>query len=255
LQQQAVVRDANWDWSSTNFALQLQSHISEAAEELFEVCQSLALEGKGGGGGVAGGGGGSAAAGASASEALWRRLLLCLQGDACKRLHGPVMAHLRRVMEKECRLLGSALGSGGVQSAEVCASALGIAPGFRVAQAEAIALVGGLEAAHCPLSKLQLLYAAKCAIISTIERDLVGRGVNLMDVAFGADDALPQMSFVLAQCFAADPDSGRKRAAADFPAHLAFIQLCHHPLAGSLSQSKMGYTLANWDTATQFAVK
>jgi hypothetical protein len=36
---------------------------------------------------------------------------------------------------------------------------------------------------------------------------------------------------------------------ADFPAHLGFVQLCHHPLAGSLSQSQLGYTLANWDSA------
>ena len=227
------------DWSVCNLALQLQSHAAEAAEELMSVCDSLVPSdpSKGGGSG--------------AQEALWRRLLLCLQSEASRKLSAPLMHHLRRALAPECRTLGNALSDAAALPPAACAQALGIARKFFVAQEEAQRVLAGLEAATCPLSKLQVLLAARGAIISAIEQDLTRREISLADVAFGADDTLPQMTLVLAQCFAQGPGTAMHRVAADFPVHLSFIQLCHHPLAGSLSQSRMGYTLANWDSASR----
>ena len=253
-------RQGEW-WLTCNLALQLQSHISEAAEAIMLACgESLAPPRAGGS--SSGGGGASARASASSgsssgggsgrasAEALLRRLLLCLQADACRRLHAPVMAHLRRTLSAECSALSAALGGAAAQPHPAGALALGIAPKYLAARHErAVQALGEVATALCPLSKLHALLAAKDCITASVMEAMLQEGVDLADVLLGADDLLPLMSMALVHC-STSASSSTARVAADFPAHLVFIELCMHPMADKLSTGEAANTFGHWHVAS-----
>ena len=136
-----------------------------------------------------------------------------------------------------------------------CAASLGIKPAYLCSQEVALDALGVLQTAHCPLSKLQALTTAKDAIKSALEQKLLGDGVDMFDVAIGADDFIPLMTFVLAQGFTRGPGTDVHKAVAELPLHLAFVQLFHHPDAGALHKSQQGYNLANWDMSCRPELK
>ena len=221
-------------WEATPLALQFQDIISHTVKELFECCDSLAPQ---------------AHTSGVVSESLYRRVTLCLQAHACRRLHATILPHLRRALSLECTLLGNRLGSAASLPPASCAAVLGIKAAYVCSQDAAQEILGGMQDSLCPLSKLQVLSSATEAIKASLEEKLLSDGVDLFDVAIGGDEIVPLMTYVLAQGFAKGPGTDVHKTVAELPLHLTFSQLFHHPDAGPLHKCRMGYNLANWSSS------
>jgi hypothetical protein len=208
----------------SSLAVSLQKALSEATADLCEVCEE------------AGGGGDDE----SARDTLVKQILLCLQRFASRQLHDSVLQLLKRTactraLERHGELMRRVVSL----TPEQC----GVKPAFVCALPSAPASWRTVGASPCPLSKLQALAGVTAGIRGDLETHLVRRGVDLGEVDFGADDLLPMMLMCLGK---GGEDKGTE-AARELPAHIAFVQLMHHPDAGGLQHSALGYNLANWD--------
>jgi len=219
------------EWEDTPLSQVLQHLLSVAAEDVRRECRDFAL-----------------LPGTAAGEALGRQVLLGLQAECGRRLHAPLLELLRGVMGGECRRLAAALAA----AAALPPQALGLKKRYACDLAGALGALADVARAQCPLTKLQALSAARGAMVACLEAHLRREDRDLGEEDFGADDELPLMTSFLAQAWAAGDGSEARKAAADFPLHLAFIQICHHPDAAALQRSRLGYTMANFDSAARW---
>ena len=222
------------EWEDTPLAQVLQHLLSTAAEEVLQACGDLSS--------------GRGSSGAAAREALVRHVLLGLQAECSRRLHAPLLALLRAVMRDDMARLGASLAAAGA----LPPAALGLKAKYACSLTGALAAIAAVARAPCPLTKLQALAAARAAMMACLEAHLRRAERDLAEEDFGADDELPLMTSALAHAWAQGGASEARAAAADLPLHLAFIQICHHPGAAALQRSRLGYTLANWDSATRW---
>ncbi len=219
------------EWEDAPLAQALQHLLSGAAEEVVAQCSGLAR-----------------LPGASAGAALDRQVLLSLQAECCRRLHAPVLALLRGVLRGECSRLAAALAA----AAALPPQALGLKKRYACNLTGALGALVAVPRAPCPLSKLQALAAARAAMVGCLEAHLRAEEKDLSEEDFGADDELPLMTALLALAWAQGAGSQARAAAAELPLHVAYIQVCHHPGAAALQRSRLGYTLANWDSAMRW---